>query len=256
MSWVSKLYNKIKTDNMGTFEQPTEWRKEIIRPALTLEVGGRRPTGKLTSSCFAEVRVGRQGEIWPTRNNRPLWPLCQLNLLDAKFRPHALSEIALITIFIAEDYMREPADVIDSSDPNPNSSWALRTYKTLEGLEPVNAPKHLSPLRPFEAYWDESTVDDYPTHDTMPIDFDALGVGDYYDQVNIPNLYRTKLSGWPSCIQSEPWWEYKAEGREFDYVFQVDSEEKSAWYWGDGGAGYFARSHKNPNRWALDFQFT
>jgi len=86
-------------------QQPVDWRKDVVRPALVLNVGGFCPTGELTKSCFGEVRAGLLGELWPMYNNRPLWPLCQLNLLDACFRPEALSDIALITIFIAKDYM-------------------------------------------------------------------------------------------------------------------------------------------------------
>ncbi|WP_457648877.1 DUF1963 domain-containing protein [Profundibacter sp.] len=236
-------------------QEPVDWRKDVIRPALVLNVGGFCPTGELTKSCFGEVRAGLPGELWPTFNNRPLWPLCQLNLLDACFCPEALSDIALITLFIAKDYMGSTDSVIDSSASNPNSSWFLRSYKTLEGLQPVTGPDHASPLRPYECEWSEAVVEDYPTHDTIPIDFDALDIGEYYDQKGVHTANGTKLLGWPDCIQSEPWWECKPEGKDFDYLFQVDSEEKSGWYWGDGGAGYFARDRNNPNRWALDYQF-
>lgn len=147
MSWISKLFKNAESGKTGGSLQPNDWRKEITRPTLALTVGGCRPTGEFTKSCFAEVRAGILGDPWPVYNNRPLWPLCQLNLLDACFRPKALSDVALITVFIAEDYIGAPFDVIDGSEPNPNSSWFLRAYKTLDGLQPINAPENPMPRK-------------------------------------------------------------------------------------------------------------
>ncbi len=233
-----------------------DWREKIIKPSLSLNVGGFCPSGSLTASCFGEVRCQRKGESWPVYKDKPLWPLCQLNLAEASYRPEILQDVVLLTVFISPDYMTMAANIIDSSDENPYAGWYLRSYNSLDDLQAITCPDHKSPLRPFEARWDEQTSVDYPTHDTLPIDFDRLGIGDYYNQEGIETLNRTKLGGWPSCIQSEPWWDYSAEGDEFQYAFQIDSEPKSHWAWGDGGAGYIARSRNNPNRWALDFQWT
>ncbi|MCK7611607.1 DUF1963 domain-containing protein [Roseibium sediminicola] len=232
------------------------WRDQIRRPALGLKVGGFKPTGNPCTTVFGDVRVQRAGEAWPTWKNKPLWPLCQLNLTEAAFMPAGLQDLAMVSVFIAEDYIESDALIVDAADPEPGWAWFLRTYQTLDGLETISAAsKPDSPLQPFEARWAPETREDYPTQDTLPIDFEALGLGDYYAQDGIERLNGTKLGGWPSCIQSEPWWNHDPQGSEFEYVLQIDSEPKSGWMWGDSGNGFFARSNENPNRWALDFQF-
>jgi uncharacterized protein YwqG len=50
----------------------------------------------------------------------------------------------------------------------------------------------------------------------------------------------TKVGGWPSYIQS-------SIGSD-DFVFQIGSEEKTRWMWGDNGNGYFSFTD---NRWYL-----
>lgn len=40
-----------------------------------------------------------------------------------------------------------------------------------------------------------------------------------------------------------------------EYIFQVDSEEKAGWIWGDAGTGYFGRgSGVAKDQWALAWQ--
>lgn len=178
----------------------SDWRKNIIRPTLGLQVGGFRPTSNLTASCFGEIRAEMEGEMWPEYKDKPLWPLCQLNLSEASYQSDLLADIVLITVFIAQDYMMMAGNVIETTDQEPYSGWFLRTYTSLDKLIPVTNTKHRSPLQPFEAQWDSSTSDDYPTHDTLPIDFNALGIGDFYKQDGVVTLNRTKIGGWPSCI--------------------------------------------------------
>jgi uncharacterized protein YwqG len=52
----------------------------------------------------------------------------------------------------------------------------------------------------------------------------------------------TKIGGWPSFIQGSP-------GAK-DYVFQIGSEEKANWAWGDAGTGYF---FLRDGEWFLDW---
>ncbi|KZL09814.1 hypothetical protein PsAD26_03342 [Pseudovibrio sp. Ad26] len=218
-------------------------------------MGGFRPLGELDASCFGEVRLMHPDEDWPIYREKPLWPLCQLNLSAAPYRPSNLEDIALITVFISESYMDMASNVVDCTDVSPYAGWFLRAYKETGDLVPVTPPTHKSLLRPFEARWDSRVYEDYPTHDTLPIDFDELGLGDYYEQSGVGTLDATKLGGWPSCIQSEPWWYFDEEDQKFEYALQIGSEDKAGWMWGDTGSGFIARSKTNPNYWALDFQF-
>ena len=185
--------------------------------------------------------------------NEPLAPLCQFNLTEAPFVPEILRDISLITIFIAEDFYG--GETIQARNRNDLSDWiwCLRSYAHIEDLVPLVPPNFASSVRPFEAQWLEAQTD-YPTHDTMPIELPPDIDDRYYEIEGIETVNGTKLGGWPSCIQSEPWWDYRNEGKEFEYALQVDSEEKAGWMWGDAGAAYFARSKRDPNLWAFDWQ--
>lgn len=230
-----------------------DWRKQITKQASALIVGGRRPSGELTASCFGEVRVSRANESWPERDGKPLWPVCQLNLKNAPFVPENLSDVALLQIFVCEDWWSSDYDILDSSNQGMGSI-VIRVYECLDGLTAVKQPIHDSVFLAFEAYWKDEKVLDYPSHDTMPIDFDALEIGDYYEQEGIEGLQSTKIGGWPSCIQSEPWWDYKEEGKGFEYALQIDSEGKANCNWEDGGVMLIARHKTQKSLWAIDVQ--
>ena len=229
------------------------WRKEIARRATRLEVGGFRPTGLPQASSFGRVSLRLPEEEWPMWQGRPLLHLCQLNLEDAPYRPDILKDVGLITIFIEEGSYEEDGFSVRNRKDDSEGTWCLRTYERIEGLVTATSPVDVVSIRPFEARWRDMETD-YPTHDTMPIELPPTISETYYDIEGIKTLDGTKLGGWPSCIQSEPWWDYHEEGEEFEFALQVDSEEKSHWSWGDGGAAYFARSKVDPNRWAFDWQ--
>ncbi len=234
---------------------PQNWRSKIIRPTSILEVGGFRPTGEIYASRFGEIRAELHGEKWPVKFGKPLWPLCQINLVQAPYKPKILQDLSMLSLFIDEDYIVLEDNVIDTANSPEGHNWWLRTYNCSDELGPVIAPETSSYVRPFECRWQDEIAEDYPTHDTLPIDFDNLGIGDYYDQEDNDVILRTKIGGWPACVQSEPWWLYKQNGQEFEYALQIDSEDKAHWMWGDSGTAYIARNTKNPNRWAIDIQF-
>lgn len=160
----------------------------------------------------------------------------------------------MLQFFVADEYWKYEHSIIDATKGPLASPFYIRTYNTLDVLESVQAPNNTSPFKPFEAEWQKQILIDYPTHDTMPIDFDALDIGDYYDQEGVEQVYATKLGGWPSCIQSEPWWDYREEGKDFEFALQIDSEEKANCWWGDNGSVYVARHKTKKDLWVVDWQ--
>jgi hypothetical protein len=70
------------------------------------------------------------------------------------------------------------------------------------------------------------------------------------------NAARTKIGGFPTEIQSEPWWEYRAHPANPEYCLQVNSEEKVGLIWGDGGRLAIGRGTSSgyENEWFLDWQ--
>ena len=244
----------MRLKNDAPSSAPSDWRQLVTKPTSVLNIGGFRPSGEQTASYFGEIRVIKSDEVWPTHNGKSLWPVCQLNLTKAPFVPANLTDLSMIQVFVAEDCMLAGNVISNSSDKVPNSPFFIRCYRDIDALQPAVVPDHGSSILPFEARWNDDPSTDYPTHDTMPIDFDALGIGDFYDQDGIDGVWRTKIGGWPSCIQSEPWWDYREDGAEFEFALQINSEDKSKCWWGDGGSVYIARHRSDPNLWAFDTQ--
>ena len=253
------------------------WREHLARPALPFSVQGDAPTDP-TASVFGAVRLMAPGEDWPVHGARPLWPLCQLNPAEAAWRPPILGDVALLTLFVAHDYHLLDDVVIDASAPTGGNRWQLRAYPSLDGLVPVSKPDHGGPIRPSGIRWGEAVPDDTPNHDLLPFDFDALGIGDYYDQPGLQRVRESKLGGWPVTIQSEPWWAtpalherlgipydeetgaidlpYGAQASDFEFAFQIASEEAAGWMWGDAGTANVARSRVNSDLWGIDVQWS
>lgn len=255
-----KIIENSTNDNKSTWsELPVgvtneNWREQIIRMTNPIEVGGFKPTQELTASVFGDVRVALKDEEWPVFEGTELWPLCQFNLNYAPLVPDELSDIKFISIFVHPDIIPKAQNIIDTTDVKTPKPLVIRTYRDLSKLIDINRPQITTPLKPFEIRWLEP-INDYPNHDCIPFDFDLLKIGDYYDQSDVVNIEATKLGGYPSTIQSEPWWDYKKNDHEFEFVMQIESESKANWGWGDGAA-FLARSKKNPHLWALDIQFT
>ena len=222
-----------------------EIRQLLARKASTMIIGGFRPPEEPLTSWFGRVRVARADEAWPVHNEKPMLPLCQLNCGEMPFVPDSLSDIAFISVFISQDEL--PVDM-------PNGvGWQLRAYPGLDGLIEVAEPRIEGGIKRFPLRW-EMIESDYPSLEDVIIELPA-NVKENYDE-RFENQHRSKVGGWPSLIQSEIFWapmnEHPANP---EYVFQIDSEEKARWAWGDGGTGYFGRgTGEAKDQWTLEWQ--
>jgi uncharacterized protein YwqG len=221
-----------------------EFRRLNTRRTSIVHVGGFRPTGDPLASNFGLRPLGTEGEAWPTRNGKPLLYVCQLNLSAAPFIPALLQDIALITFFGAP----EPGELAKQN----GSDWCLRAYPSLSGLVAIAPPGNAPALkRGFECRWEE--CDDHPNYD----DPDRI-VPDGFDdsEVELENLARTKIGGYATSIQSEPWWDSEEHPAAPAYCLQINSEEKVGLAWGDAGTVYLARGTADGCRdqWFLDWQ--
>lgn len=200
-----------------------------IRRASIAEIGGFRPPEVPITSYFGGRFVGESGEDWPQWENEPMLPLLQIKTDELPHRPQALDGIVLLNVFIGSKELP-----IDLPAENGNG-WLLRTYSSMEGLSPLTTPSE-SWIRPFPIRWKLSETEGPQWEDAWGLydltEFNKLG-----DAVNLfyaryKRHYLTKVGGWPSFIQGSP----GSEG----YVFQIGSEEKPRWMWGDNGNGYFS----------------
>jgi uncharacterized protein YwqG len=221
-----------------------EFRRLNTRKASIVHVGGFRPTGDPLASNFGMRPLGTAGETWPTNNGTPLRFVCQLNLTAAPAVPPLLQDIALITFF---------ADPESGNMAKHNGvDWCLRAYPSLNGLAPM-VPPAAGPARKrgLECLWE--ACEDHPNYDDstriVPDGFDD-------SEVELENLARTKIGGYATSIQSEPWWGYQEHPAAPEYCLQIASEEKAGLAWGDGGIVYLARGTAEGCRdqWFLDWQ--
>jgi hypothetical protein len=218
------------------------------RRASILHVGGLRPTGDPFASNFGLLPLGLANEAWPAMNEKPMLFVCQMNLTAAPEVPALLQDIKVITFFV-----KGTASALKKEN---GQGWCLRAYKSLGGLAPIARPekgpgKAPSVKRGFECRWE--ACDDYPNHD----DPDLI-VPDGFDgsEIELDNVARTKIGGYASSIQSEPWWGYKKHAADPAFCIQIESEERAGLVWGDGGTIYLARGTADGRQddWFLDWQ--
>ncbi|MBO0765644.1 MAG: DUF1963 domain-containing protein [Hyphomicrobiaceae bacterium] len=230
-----------------------EWKDRLARTASVMELAARPPSAA-ASSCFGRVGVAAPGESWPTWRDKPLWPLCQLDLREAGYRPPILADLTFLALFIAGNYWEGDFPYLVDPGSGDAATWGLRAYTAVDGLVALPAPDHGTSPRPASIRW--STVsNDYPAHDMLPNDMPCDLRESTYEQDWVVGHHASKLGGWPSCVQSEPWWWRSEPDRaEFECAFQIDTEDEAHWMWGDSGTAYVARSQARPNTWAFDWQ--
>jgi uncharacterized protein YwqG len=221
-----------------------EFEQLNTRKASLVQVGGFRPTGDPFTSNFGLRPLGANGETWPLMNGLPLLFVCQLNLTAAPAVPPLLQDIALITFFA------DPG--LGSLSKQNGANWRLRAYPSLSDLAALTPPADAPALkRGFECRWEES--DDHPNYDDP-----GLVVQEGFDNsdVELDNRARTKIGGYASSIQSEPWWGYEEHPSAPQYCLQINSEEKVGLAWGDAGTVYLARGTADgcKDQWFLDWQ--
>lgn len=225
----------------------TEARTKLVRKASRAVVGGFRPPDDPFASWFGSVRVSLPGETWPVWNGKPMMPLCQFNLKEIPYLPDNLVDIALIAVFVQQDDL--PMFHTANGD-----QWLLRAYTALTDLVVIPEPADQGYIKPFPIRW-EIVEEDYPTwDDASSLDLPAE-IRENYDDL-FDTQQGTKIGGWPFTAQSEIYWaplnEHPANP---EYVFQIDSETKAHWAWGDSGFGYFGRGTGIfRDQWTLEWQ--
>lgn len=218
------------------------------RPASVAEVGGFRPPDDPLVSWFGGHFVGAEGETWPEHQGRPMWPLLQVFTRELPYCPPLLADVAAFTVFVVADDLPLPHS-------RNGEGWLLRHYKSEKGLSLLRQPELHTRIRPFPIRWVLLEADGLEWDDALnAVDFDEFNDLDERDETLDPvDLFYdryssqsgTKVGGWPAHIQSG-----KLPHQEF--VFQIGTERKSHWSWGDNGIGYFYCG--SVGDWIMDWQ--
>jgi uncharacterized protein YwqG len=206
-----------------------QFETKIRRKATLLKVGGFRPSNDPYASWFGEVRFCARDETWPYSTGKPMIPLAQINISELPYVPERLAGIAFITVFI-------DADTVPTDSPN-GDGWELRVYKTIDELKPIEKPKISSHIKSFPMSASE-IENDYPCWEDIAFECPEEIEEQYLELYE--NYSGFKFGGWPTLIQSEIYWAaWNDHPAAPEYVFQIDTEAKAHWSWGDGGVGYF-----------------
>src|SRR5262245_42835452 len=168
-------------------------RRVLFRAASILRIQPRRRPKSPHESQFGSVPLAAPGERWPISCGEPMWPLLQINLAEAPFRPAVLADLAFVRVYIDPEYS-------DAGGEN-GDGWCLRATGPEVKLKPVRPPKMDCEINPSTVRW-ELVSHDLPGLVDLPAFLHEPLIEGYEDE--FPTIEATKLGGWPKHIQSGP----------------------------------------------------
>ena len=220
---------------------------KIQKPATRFLTGGFRPTNSIEESWIGKVSVfGKDEDIPFDEKGNKMLPLFQVFLLNLPFVPEILKDIKLITVFMSSKF----PEVFEPMGKN----WVLREYESLEDIEIREIDAFNPFIKPFPLK-PELFENDFPIWDDKELnlrkeilELEKKGViEDYYDFAD--HAYEHKIGGYPSFCQSGILF-----SEDFEFVFQVSSDEKAKLNVIDNGSFMFARN-RFANEWEIYYDF-
>ena len=223
-------------------------KRQIVRSATEFIISDFNPSNSFSKSWIGKVYLYKNDEEIPKDSNGVLMiPLMQLNLENLVL-PEIISDSKVITVFVSEEL---PMDLIENGQ-----NWLLREYKKSDSLtiKKLTHPKTKIKSFPLKTlYIDE----DYPVWDggdltseieDKIIELENSGIiEDYHDVTE--NYYGHKLGGYPSFCQ--PGIDF---GNDFEFIFQIASDDKANLNFVDSGTLFFAKNRKTGEwRYYCDF---
>ena len=216
-----------------------------LRKASIAQLGGFRPPEDPLCSWFGDVLVCKEGEQWPSWKHPVsletvlLTPLAQFNLTEAPFVPEKLKRFKMITVFIDGEEL--------PFDTPYGDGWIVKAYESLDDLVPLKKPNFDFEIKPFPMKWElienEGPVWEDACDITDMSEFNLVTDSEYEDRYE--NSERTKLGGHPTLLQG------RLQFNMNDYVFQIGTEDKAEWMWGDSGIGYFGLN--DAGKWLFEW---
>lgn len=215
-------------------------KQQIVKKATELKTGGFRPTYSKSESWIGNVYLYKKNEEIPKDKKGDLMmPLFQLCLTNLPIIPKVLSETKVLTVFVSKDL---PVTLTPNGE-----NWLIREYKCIDDLlikKLIHPNSFLKafPLKP------QIVNEDYPVWDggglsseleSKILDLENSGlIKDYYDIAE--NQYGHKVGGYPSFCQSGIYF-----GDDFEFAFQIATDEKANLNIIDNGTIYLAKNSKS-----------
>ena len=181
----------------------------------------------------------KEGEEIPKDSKGNLmFPLFQLCIDNIENIPEILSDTKVMTVFISKEL---PVDLTPNGE-----NWLIREYKKTDTLVLKELANNSSPIKAFPLK-PEIVKEDYPIWDggglsaemsEKILELENSGIiDDYYDIAE--NHYGHKLGGYPSFCQPGTYF-----GDDFEFVFQIASDEKANLNIIDSGTIFLAKNSK------------
>ena len=221
-------------------------KKQLKRRAVIFETGGIRPTNAIGESWVGAVKwKNPEDELPKDKDGEEMLPLASVFTSSLEYVPEVISDVKLCNIFISKNYQYHLLDL--------DGYYHVQTYDSLEGLEPCEwlcEDLKSFPLKP------ELVEDDYPQWDGgMDPDLEDAVIElensegiDYYEDIHTEDYSMHKVGGYPAYVQSGDW------DKEYEFIFQISSDNKVGLNIVDGGSFYFFYS-KTLNKWDMQCDF-
>lgn len=218
-------------------------KNRLAKKAAEFIAGGFKPTNSITESWIGRVYLYLENEEIPFDNNGELMlPLFQLCLDQLPYVPEILQDTKIITVFISKDF---PMDLT----PNGNN-WVLREYKNTDLIVIKDLKNDSSFIKPFPLsnklieedfpVWEDGQIPEDISEKISELE-DSGVIDSYYDIFS--NNYGHKIGGYATYCQSGIDF-----GDDFEFIFQIASDEKAHLNIVDNGNIYLAKN-KETEEW-------
>lgn len=223
-----------------------ELKDKLKRKAVIFETGGFMPTNEIGESWIGAVKWKLpDDEIPKDKSGNDMLPLATLFTGYLEYVPSEISDVVLCNVFISPDICNHLI--------NMEGYYCVKTYKSVEGLEPcswVNNEIQAFPLK------GKLVEDDYPQWDggmdpeleDAVIELEESEGLDYYEDIHNQDYSMHKVGGYPAYIQSGDW------EKHYEFMFQISSDDKAQLNIVDGGSYYFFYS-KDLGIWDMQCDF-
>ncbi len=226
-------------------------KNRISKPATKFITGGFRPENTIEESWIGKVFAFKANEKIPTDEKGNLMlPLAQLYLPNLPYIHPQIQHIKLVTVFISQDFPEcfEPM----------GKNWVIRVYEDIDNLQLKQIPNPKSHIKAFPLKA-EFVKEDYPIWDGGGLSFEIEKeicrleqegiIEGYYEDIGDQHAYEHKIGGYPSFCQPGVYF-----GEDYEFIFQISSDEKANFNVIDSGSLMFIRNAKT-NQWKIYYDF-
>ena len=221
-------------------------KRQIVRSATEFIISDFNPSNSFSKSWIGKVYLYKNDEEIPKDSNGVLMiPLMQLNLENLVL-PEIISDSKVITVFVSEEL---PMDLIENGQ-----NWLLREYKKSDSLTIKKLTHPKTKIKSFplktqnidQPVWDGGDLTSEIEDKIIELENSGI-IEDYHDVTE--NYYGHKLGGYPSFCQ--PGIDF---GNDFEFIFQIASDDKANLNFVDSGTLFFAKNRKTGEwRYYCDF---